>query len=77
MLRILFFAAALGIVVFAGLLRFYDSQAAAHGASPAYCEMVAIWKEEGRAGVPEADRYGWPPESVHGASYERDCLGVR
>lgn len=76
MLRILIFAVALGVVVFAGLLRFHDDQAAAHGASSTYCEMVTIWKDQARDGVPKADRFGWPPESVQGASFERDCQGV-
>ena len=26
-----------------------------------YCDMVAIWKADGQAGIPKSQRKGWPP----------------
>jgi hypothetical protein len=26
-----------------------------------YCEMVAIWNDDARAGIAPAERNGWPP----------------
>ena len=31
-----------------------------------YCDMVATWKAEAKAGVPVNDRTGWPP-------YDGEC----
>lgn len=26
-----------------------------------YCETVAVWKADGKAGIPKSQRKGWPP----------------
>jgi hypothetical protein len=32
-----------------------------------YCDMVALWWIDAAAGVPHADRRGWPPYRGEGA----------
>jgi len=40
-----------------------------------YCQMVDIWLQGERQGLPADERYGWPPRGVPGRNYSRDCQG--
>lgn len=56
-----------GILVVLGLVGQMDYESAA-AEEATYCSMVAKWKSEELAGVPEFDRTGWPP-------FRGDCGG--
>lgn len=56
MIKLIFLAiAAAVIVLFLGGFSEQDPE------EVRYCEMVQLWKEQKKSGVPINDRAGWPP----------------
>lgn len=65
MMRLEMIALAAALFIVAGVIGHFDAadEAAQH---EHYCEMVATWHAEAKAGVPANDRTGWPP-------YDGEC----
>jgi len=51
---------ALVILLAAGLIGHFDAEGE-QIEQEQYCEMVSIWKDQAKAGIPKERRDGWPP----------------
>lgn len=56
MLRVIFIALAIAVIVIG-----FEGCSEQDPEEARYCEMVSIWKQQAKDGVPVNERAGWPP----------------